>query len=218
MINLDLVRDTHNITGFGGNQAIESAAALANSIKKLSNNSDGQRPTQGQIIACLQDYQESREVRAAAAIEASNFITHVQALATWGHSLFARYGLNFAGDFLENMTSDVTVGAIKIDYLPLPKDSLRGNMPFNPEQGEGHKENLFVRALLASPFLVIFAYAWRLSSHTLVNDSSWYNTIPSSPAVTKIILGFGGQQNRCALRELWLDHANSSKLCCSGEY
>lgn len=202
MINLGIVWNTHKFTGFGGNQAIESAAALANSLKKLSDKSNGQCPNQDQIVACLQGYQKSREVRAAAAIEASNFITHVQALATWGHSLFARYGLNFAGDFLENMTSDVTVGAIRIDYLPLPKNSLRGNMPFNPEQGEGHKENLFVRALLASPFLVIFAYAWRLSSHALANDSSLYNTILSPPAVTKIILGFGGQQNRYALREL----------------
>ena len=68
------------------------------------------------------------------------------------------------GDFLENLTSDVVVGAIRIDYLPLPEASLQGNMPFNPEQGEGHKENLLLRALFALPFLAVSAYAWRLLS------------------------------------------------------
>jgi hypothetical protein len=197
-----------NIPGFGGNQAIESAAALSNSIKKLSDKSNGQRPTQVQIVACLQDYQKSREVRAAAAIEASNFITHVQALATWGHTVFARYGLRYMGDFLENMTSDVTVGAIRIDYLPLPKDSLLGNMPFNPEQGEGQKENLLVRALLASPFLVIFTYAWRLLTPALAIsagspiDTAWYSTVLTSPSLTETILGFGEKQNRSVTCEL----------------
>ncbi|KAI4854662.1 FAD/NAD(P)-binding domain-containing protein [Aureobasidium sp. EXF-8845] len=199
-----LLRDLHknSVSRFGGNQAIESAAALANSIRKLSDRSNGQRPTQEQIIACLQDYQKSREVRAAAAVEISNFITHVQALATWDHSLFARYGMKFAGDFLENMTSDGTVGAIRIDYLSLPKLSLQGNMPFNPEQGEGNKENLFMRALLASPFLVIFAFAWMLLSPALLadtgtsNNSAWFGIVFPPSSLTRSILGVESNTNR----------------------
>jgi hypothetical protein len=195
-------KSTDNITGFGGNQAIESAAALANAIKRLSDKSNGQRPTQEQIVACLKGYQKGREVRAAAAVEASDFITRVQALATWGHLLFARYGLNLMGDFLENINSDVTVGATAIDYLPLPEESLLGTMPFNPEQGQGHKESLLVRALLASPFLVMLAYAWKLLSPALaINagspvNSAWYNTAFTPPSLTNTILGFGGDRNR----------------------
>lgn len=181
---------------------MESAAALANSIKKLSDKSNGQRLTQEQIVACLQDYQKSREVRAAAAVEVSSFITHVQALATWGHSLFARYGMKYAGDFLENMTSDGTVGAIRIDYLPLPKLSLQGNMPFNPKQGEGNKENLFIRALFASPFLVIFAFAWTLLSPTLLTNtgtsinSAWFSTVFPSSSLTGTTLGIESNTTR----------------------
>jgi hypothetical protein len=168
----------------------------------LSDKSNGQRPTQEQIVSCLQGYQKGREVRASAAVEASDFITRVQALATWGHLLFARYGLNLMGDFLENINSDVTVGATAIDYLPLPEESLLGTMPFNPEQGQGHKESLLVRALLASPFLVIFVYAWRLFGSTLATsagsplDSAWYNTALTSSSLTGAILGFGGERNR----------------------
>jgi hypothetical protein len=208
MIYINTTKSPDNITGFGGNQAIESAAALANAIKKLSDKSNGQRPTQEQIISCLQGYQKGREVRAAAAVEASDFITRVQALATWGHLLFARYGINYMGDFLENINSDVTVGATAIDYLPLPKESLLGSMPFNPEQGQGHKENLLVRALLASPFLVIFAYAWRLLTPALATSAdspvnfAWYNTALTSSYLTGTILGFGGERNRYVTCEL----------------
>jgi hypothetical protein len=125
------------------------------------------------------------------------------------------------GDFLENLTSDVVVGAIRIDYLPLPKGSLLGNMPFNPEQGEGHKENLLLRALLAIPFLAVFAYAWRLSSPTLVTGagnatSTWYNNAftPSS----LIGYGFGGVNNRYVLPRISPYIADSSQICNFGEH
>ncbi|CAD0111535.1 unnamed protein product [Aureobasidium uvarum] len=205
-----VLRDLHKnsvsstLVGFGGNAAIESAAALANSIKQLSDRSNGQRPTQEHIVACLEDYQKSREVRAAAAIEASNFLTNVQALATWGHALFARYGLNVLGDFLENLTSDMSVGATKIDYLPPPEASLSGHMPFNPKQGQGNKENLLVRALLALPFLVIFAYAYRIVNSTLiagagdVSNPAGHYTALSSSSLTESILSFGRQSNSSA--------------------
>ncbi|KAI4724917.1 FAD/NAD(P)-binding domain-containing protein [Aureobasidium sp. EXF-10728] len=193
--------------GFGGNAAIESAAALANSIKKLLDKSNGQHPTQEQIVACLQDYQKSREIRAAAAIETSNFLTHVQALATWGHAIFARYGLNVMGDFLENLTSDISVGATMIDYLPAPEASLSGTMPFNPEQGQGNKENLLVRALLTSPFLVAFAYAYSVVKPSLItgnvsNPGGYYTALTSS-SLTENILNFGGQSNRPGLFALF---------------
>ncbi|KAG9857937.1 FAD/NAD(P)-binding domain-containing protein, partial [Aureobasidium melanogenum] len=193
--------------GFGGNSAIESAAALANSIKKLSDKANGQRPTEQQVIDCLHNYQKSREVRAAAAIDISNFLTHVQALATWAHVLFARYGLRILGDFFEILQSDMAVGATLIDYLPPPEVSLVGHMPFNPEQGQGHKENLSFRALFASPFLALFTIAWKFANLNLlpesegVTSSAWYNNVFTPSSLTSTILSFGGQNNRTAIMQ-----------------
>ncbi|KAI5250280.1 FAD/NAD(P)-binding domain-containing protein [Aureobasidium subglaciale] len=165
----------HSVSSFGGNAAIESAAALANSIKKLADQTQGARPSEDQIVACLQDYQKHREIRAKAAIDASSLLTRLQAHATWGHVLFAKYGLTILGDFLENLGSNMAVGATLIDYLPPPEQSIRGTLPFNPEQGDGHKENPLVRALLAVPFLGLFGYAWSIASPTFIstgNESS----------------------------------------------
>ncbi|THX67957.1 FAD/NAD(P)-binding domain-containing protein [Aureobasidium pullulans] len=163
---------TPNAAGFGGNAAMESAAALANSVKKLADQIKEGRPTEDQIVACLQDYQKTREIRAKAAIDASNLLTRVQALATWGHVLFAKYGLTILGDFLENLGSNMAVGATLLDYLPPPEVSLKGALPFNPEQGDGHKESFFRRALVALPFLGLFAYAISIANPTFVDTES----------------------------------------------
>ncbi|KAH0336412.1 FAD/NAD(P)-binding domain-containing protein, partial [Aureobasidium melanogenum] len=193
--------------GFGGNAAIESAAALANSIKKLSDISDGQRPTEQQIIHSLQSYQKGREIRAMAAIEASNFLTGVHALATWAHALFVRYGLSILDDFFEGLSSDMSVGATLIEYLPPPEISLVGQMPFNPEQGQGHKENLFLRALLASPFLVLVAFAWKFASLNLPFEAGdgtgqpWHNSLKPS-SLTNTTAGWGGQNNNLLFANL----------------
>ncbi|KAI5274669.1 FAD/NAD(P)-binding domain-containing protein [Aureobasidium subglaciale] len=188
---------------FGGNAAIESAAALANSIKKLADQNQGARPSEDQIVACLQDYQKHREIRAKAAIDASSLLTRLQAHATWGHVLFAKYGLTILGDFLENLGSNMAVGATLIDYLPPPEQFIRGTLPFNPEQGDGHKENPFVRALLAVPFLGLFGYAWSIASLTFIstgneNSAGFAQNVigPLVPAMTGNLLDFAGQNNR----------------------
>ncbi|KAI5194521.1 FAD/NAD(P)-binding domain-containing protein [Aureobasidium subglaciale] len=162
----------HSVSSFGGNAAIESAAALANSIKKLADQTQGARPSEDQIVACLQDYQKNREIRAKAAIDASSLLTRLQAHATWGHVLFAKYGLTILGDFLENLGSNMAVGATLIDYLSPPEQSIKGTLPFNPEQGDGHKENLLVRAMLAVPFLGLFGYAWSIANPTFINTGN----------------------------------------------
>lgn len=145
---------------------MESAAALANSIKKMVDVTIDGHPSQEQVVACLEGYQRSREIRAGAAIDASNFLTHVQAFATWGHVLFARYGLSILSDFLENLGADMSVGAALLDYLPPPERSLKGNLPFNPEQGEGHKEWYSKRLILGLPLLALGAYGWRALAST----------------------------------------------------
>lgn len=50
-------------------------------------------------------------------------------------------------------------GAVKLDYLPIPKRSLHGTMPFNPSQGLGQTEAKVWRAARSLPFLGITAVA-----------------------------------------------------------
>ena len=60
------------------------------------------------------------------------------------------------------------MGAVKLDYLPVPQRSYKGTMPFNPSQGMGKGESKMLRALKAMPFLTITATAlyfmWGVSS------------------------------------------------------
>ncbi|THV96163.1 FAD/NAD(P)-binding domain-containing protein, partial [Aureobasidium pullulans] len=193
---------SHKMTpnaGFGGNAAMESAAALANSIKKLADQIKQGRPTEDQIVACLQGYQKNREVRAKAAIDASNLLTRVQALATWGHILFAKYGLTILGDFLENLGSNMAVGATLLDYLPPPEASLKGALPFNPEQGDGHKESFFRRALVALPFLGLFVYAISIANPAIVNteNGDMFDVTRNGTGLPPASIG--GQSNRFAM-------------------
>lgn len=143
---------------------MESAVALTNAIKKLADETKVGRPSQEQVVACLKGYQASREVRAEATVEVSTFATRVQALATFGHSIFANYGINVLGSFLGDLASDISVGAPLLDFLPPPELSLKGHLPFNPEQGSGHKESLLKRALFALPFLAIAGYGCNVLS------------------------------------------------------
>lgn len=53
----------------------------------------------------------------------------------------------------------MVVGAEHLDFLPLPKRSLNGTMPFNPQQGAGRNERYFKRALLGLPFVGLWYLA-----------------------------------------------------------
>jgi hypothetical protein len=57
------------------------------------------------------------------------------------------------------MNSDMIIGAVQLDYLPVPERSLHGTMPFNPSQGLGKQESKLLRAVKALPFLAITAIA-----------------------------------------------------------
>ncbi|THY17079.1 FAD/NAD(P)-binding domain-containing protein [Aureobasidium pullulans] len=210
---------SHKMTpnaGFGGNAAMESAAALANSIKKLADQIKEGRPTEDQIVACLQGYQKKREIRAKAAIDASTLLTRVQALATWGHALFAKYGLTILGDFLENLGSNMAVGATLLDYLPPPEVSLKGALPFNPEQGDGHKESFFRRALVALPFLGLFVYAISIASANFVDTENrgLFDVTRNGTGLPSAALG--GQGNRFAmLSDVYIAASENTDLATS---
>lgn len=57
------------------------------------------------------------------------------------------------------MNCDMIIGAVRLDYLPVPEQSLLGTMPFNPSQGMGNEDSKLLRAAKALPFLGITSLA-----------------------------------------------------------
>ncbi|KAJ9417961.1 hypothetical protein QL093DRAFT_2565917 [Fusarium oxysporum] len=152
---------TPNIAA-GGNAAIESAAALANSIKAMVDKHGEGPPPVNEVKKCLNGYQNSRERRAASIVDISGKLTRLQALQGTLERVFFRLLLPRLGDFLQDMASNMFIGAPMLDYLPPPRASLGGTMPFNPTQGEDKKESKIERALVALPMLGLFYLARRV--------------------------------------------------------
>jgi 2-polyprenyl-6-methoxyphenol hydroxylase-like FAD-dependent oxidoreductase len=143
--------------GAGGNSAIEGVAALANELHSMldqNRNSVAPIPIEN-IRKALLSYQKTRHTRAFATVRASNYVTRFHALRGFLENLLAHYLMPFAGDLLVDLASDSWIGSMRIEYLPIPQRSLRGTMPFNPEQGYGKNESLLVRAVTATPFLAM---------------------------------------------------------------
>lgn len=88
---------TPNI-GAGGNAAIETAAALANELKKMRDSAEKGKPSYETIRAHLGDYQKTRETRLSATLTAANALTRIQALKTLRDRFFAFWVLPYSGD------------------------------------------------------------------------------------------------------------------------
>jgi hypothetical protein len=140
--------------GAGGNAAIESAAALANSLAKLQ----GANPSLSEIRQTMQEFQANRCDRVNSICDSANKLTRLEALATLPDTLMALHVIPALGDFLADVTCDGMVGATRLDALPVPPRSLEATMPWNPESGIGKHEKKWVRSLYALPLLgVLYA-------------------------------------------------------------
>lgn len=84
--------------GAGGNAAIETAAALANELKKISDTAEKGTPSYDNIKAHLGSYQKLRDTRLTAVLEAANNLTRVHALATLKHKILAFWVFPNMGD------------------------------------------------------------------------------------------------------------------------
>jgi 2-polyprenyl-6-methoxyphenol hydroxylase-like FAD-dependent oxidoreductase len=144
--------------GAGGNAAVESAASVANHLKAMLDECNGKRPTEAQIQAALQKYVKERSYRARFVVEQSGELSRVHLKQTFADKLFVDYGLAHLTEYLQDMLSEMSVGATKLNFLPLPERSLRGTLPWNPEQGLGKAESKWKRAFWALP-LIAFAVA-----------------------------------------------------------
>ena len=149
-------KSTPNL-GIGGNLAIESAAVLANGIKRLADTSSasGRRPTREEIERMLSEYQTERELRAASAVDVSGALARAHNI----NGPMAQFLVNFVmpqiTEFLPVFLSNIVIGAAKLDFLPLPLVSLTGTQPFNPKQGDGFRESKLRRMLVGLPLIVL---------------------------------------------------------------
>lgn len=145
---------TPNI-GQGANNAIETAAELASSINKMVNIDKNVAPTTEQLSAYLEEASASRKVRALAITKVAGATTRTQVLDGWKNKYLSKFFLQHVGDIFLDRTSELMVGAAKIDYLPLPERSVNGWMSFDQNLGVKRKPNKRHRALKASGFLFL---------------------------------------------------------------
>jgi 2-polyprenyl-6-methoxyphenol hydroxylase-like FAD-dependent oxidoreductase len=75
--------------GAGGNAAIETAAALANELKKMSDAAEKGKPSYHTIQSHLGAYQKLRDIRLTAILKAANDLTRIQSLKTVKDKIFA---------------------------------------------------------------------------------------------------------------------------------
>lgn len=144
--------------GQGGNSAIESAAALANSLASLLQASHESSPAVEELNKCLQSWQEKRRPRVQAIFKSAYSLTRLEALSTLKSKAIAHYLMPYLEHYLVDKSSRTFVGATKIDYLPPPAKSLAGTMPFTdcrpvPDSTIGE------RALWTLPLLGISAFS-----------------------------------------------------------
>jgi 2-polyprenyl-6-methoxyphenol hydroxylase-like FAD-dependent oxidoreductase len=147
--------------GLGGNSAIESAAALANALYDLRKSNINKNPSRKDIEASLATFQKGRQERVSAIVTLANKVTRIHALKSWSDKFTAYWAMPLLGDTVSDLATDMYIGAIKIDYLPVPERSLKGDMPFNPDHGCGKKESYLKRFLLGLPLIAIMFVAFR---------------------------------------------------------
>lgn len=137
--------------GAGGNAAIESAAALANSLSRLSKT----KPSLQEIRSALSEFHDKRRLRAKPFLKRANELTRLEALATTKDKLLVSWVLPYLGDLIADRSAKSTVGAELLDFLPEPTRSLEAPMPYNPNTGLGKEESKLLRALYALPLLLV---------------------------------------------------------------
>jgi hypothetical protein len=142
--------------GLGGNNAIEDAAALANSLHKLMrNNEKAYPPSCAKIAESLKAFQAHRYARAEATFKISYKVTRLEALRSKFAKLMAFYIIPNSGEFLANNFAAGMIGSEKLEFLPDPERSLTGSMAFNQNYGVGKEESLLRRVRFAFPLLIL---------------------------------------------------------------
>ncbi|KAM3512971.1 hypothetical protein MY11210_003371 [Beauveria gryllotalpidicola] len=158
--------NAHKMTpnhGQAGNNAVESAAALANQLRRIQE--EGNFTTEA-IESALRGWQDKRQSRINATVREAAAICRMQALDSRLAYMVMNYIVPNAIETLLSMVTDTLIGAEILEYLPVPAKSLEGSCPFNPSQGTGKHESLLGRIVMTAP---IAGFAIAISAFGLAN-------------------------------------------------
>ncbi|GIZ38062.1 hypothetical protein CKM354_000148800 [Cercospora kikuchii] len=144
--------------GQAGNNAIESAAALANQLVALSKKTKEFKTVD--FTNALRAWQAKRQARIEATVKEAALVCRYNCLETPMAYVFNYYLVPSLPSLIVDMQAGNMVGAELLEYLPVPKRSLKGSMPFNQNQGTGKSENVIWRSLRAAPLLLIGWWMW----------------------------------------------------------
>ncbi|KAG4432820.1 hypothetical protein IFR05_011685 [Cadophora sp. M221] len=151
--------------GAGGNAAIESAVALANSLATLPKHTLSLQ----EIQHSLQAFYDKRHERVNKTCDTANDLTRLEALSGLGNKLMALHVIPVLGDFLIDLTCDAMVGAEMLNSLPAPAQSLEATMPWDPNSGVGKHESKWKRAVWGLPILLALYAASQTMGATIEN-------------------------------------------------
>jgi hypothetical protein len=138
--------------GQGGNNAVESAASLANHLTRLVQSSSNEKVPFKDIKNCLNDWQTARQPRAKEVCIKANALTRLEACATLKDRLRAIHALPHLASWLVGRLSQSFSGAERLDYVPLPPRALNCPMPIH-ENPEEDKDTLWRRVVSTTPVI-----------------------------------------------------------------
>ncbi|KAI5357472.1 Putative FAD-binding domain, FAD/NAD(P)-binding domain superfamily [Septoria linicola] len=184
--------------GQAGNNAIESAAALANQLYILNQTSlsSSQLPSTLDFNTAFTNWQGKRQARIEHTVKEAALVCRYSVLDSYMAYIFHFVLVPNLPSLYINMQTANMIGAELLEWLPVPPRSLKGTMAFNQLQGIGRGESTLRRALRASPLLALTWFVWTKTRETTQTDFCEYTMDVLSPAgrdpeATLRILGFG---------------------------
>ncbi|KAM5434826.1 hypothetical protein McanCB56680_003103 [Microsporum canis] len=196
-------------TGQAGNNAIESAAALANQLQRLH---DEPPVTLQKIKSALRKWQEKRQARVSATVKEAAMVCRLQALDSRMASFVMNYVVPNASESFLSLVTGTLIGAEIIEYLPVPAQSFEGSCPFNPTQGVGKHEPLLKRMALALPLLFLSFWVATMTPVDSVDASIRRFPQPSQLAEpgerAQVLQSLRPLAEDCVIYAIWLIESN----------
>ncbi|KAM3537522.1 hypothetical protein ARSEF1564_009554 [Beauveria bassiana] len=175
--------NAHKMTpnhGQAGNNAVESAAALANQLRRLRE--IGVCTTEA-IESALQEWQKRRQNRINATVREAAAVARMQTLDSRFANIIMNYVMPNAIEALLTMVTDTLIGAEILEFLPVPARSLESLCPFNPSQGIGKHESLMKRLTRTAPLV---GFAIFVGVFAPIGQDAYYSAADRNNAETSL--------------------------------
>lgn len=192
--------------GQAGNNAVESAAALANHLKKIHDAGTVDKKT---IATALRKWQEKRQVRIEATVKEAARVCRMHALDSISAKAIVFGLLPCAPEaYISSQLVNSMIGAEVLEYLPMPERALSGSCPFNPTYGAGQHESVLKRAVMASPLLLIAFWSARMASFNTFESGGLREVHPAVSILTNWFRLFSPIVDAGLIYAIWLIESN----------